>query len=103
MGFDIHRFPNGVDEELICMYSFDNHAKGHFSSIVLYPGSICAGVLEEPVQAPTCEHAFCQVNETDRTFSDQSSDWVWSRVVLWNGYRVLKRVQSIEQWSMQPT
>ena len=41
MGFDLQRFPNGVDEELIC--------------------SICSGVLEDPLQAPTCEHAFCGV------------------------------------------
>ncbi|CAF4413460.1 unnamed protein product, partial [Adineta steineri] len=41
MGFDIQRFPHGVDEELIC--------------------AICGGVLQDPLQAPTCEHAFCQI------------------------------------------
>lgn len=39
MGYDLNRFEGEVDEELIC--------------------SICGGVLEEPVQAPVCEHAFC--------------------------------------------
>ncbi|XP_071941330.1 E3 ubiquitin-protein ligase NRDP1-like [Antedon mediterranea] len=39
MGFEVHRFEGDVDEELIC--------------------PICSGVLEEPVQAPQCEHAFC--------------------------------------------
>ncbi|GBM70188.1 E3 ubiquitin-protein ligase NRDP1 [Araneus ventricosus] len=39
MGFDINRFKAEVDEEFIC--------------------PICSGVLEEPVQAPICEHAFC--------------------------------------------
>lgn len=35
----MHRFEGDVDEELIC--------------------PICSGVLEEPLQAPACEHAFC--------------------------------------------
>ncbi|XP_013409773.1 E3 ubiquitin-protein ligase NRDP1-like [Lingula anatina] len=39
MGYDINRFEGDVDEELIC--------------------AICSGVLEEPLQAPQCEHAFC--------------------------------------------
>ncbi|XP_077864327.1 E3 ubiquitin-protein ligase NRDP1-like [Saccoglossus kowalevskii] len=39
MGFEIGRFQGEVDEELVC--------------------PICSGVLEEPVQAPQCEHAFC--------------------------------------------
>ncbi|XP_026325289.1 E3 ubiquitin-protein ligase NRDP1-like [Hyposmocoma kahamanoa] len=39
MGFEIKRFQGDVDEELIC--------------------PICSGVLEDPLQAPTCEHAFC--------------------------------------------
>lgn len=45
MGFDLARFQGTVDEELIC--------------------SICSGVLEQPVQAPSCEHAFCSacINE----------------------------------------
>ncbi|XP_076350723.1 E3 ubiquitin-protein ligase NRDP1-like isoform X1 [Tachypleus tridentatus] len=40
MGFDLGRFHGEVDEELIC--------------------SICSGVLEDPLQAPQCEHAFCR-------------------------------------------
>lgn len=39
MGFDLGRFEGEVDEELIC--------------------PICSGVLENPVQAADCEHAFC--------------------------------------------
>lgn len=39
MGYEINRFHGDVDEELIC--------------------PICSSVLEEPVQAPDCEHAFC--------------------------------------------
>ncbi|XP_066263401.1 E3 ubiquitin-protein ligase NRDP1-like isoform X1 [Branchiostoma lanceolatum] len=39
MGYDVNRFEGNVDEELLC--------------------PICGGVLEEPVQAPQCEHAFC--------------------------------------------
>lgn len=39
MGYDLSRFDGEVDEELIC--------------------PICSGVLEEPLQAPICEHAFC--------------------------------------------
>lgn len=40
MGYDIQRFPDGVDDELTC--------------------AICGGVLENPLQSPECEHAFCQ-------------------------------------------
>ncbi|CAL8235874.1 unnamed protein product [Boreogadus saida] len=39
MGYDVVRFQGEVDEDLLC--------------------PICSGVLEEPVQAPHCEHAFC--------------------------------------------
>ncbi|KXJ28033.1 E3 ubiquitin-protein ligase NRDP1 [Exaiptasia diaphana] len=39
MGYDVGRFQGEVDEELMC--------------------SICGGVLEDPLQAPSCEHAFC--------------------------------------------
>ncbi|XP_064598381.1 LOW QUALITY PROTEIN: E3 ubiquitin-protein ligase NRDP1-like [Liolophura sinensis] len=39
MGYELNRFQGDVDEELIC--------------------PICSGVLEEPLQAPQCEHAFC--------------------------------------------
>ncbi len=42
MGFDVNRFPNSndINEELICI--------------------ICKGVLEDPVWAYHCEHAFCK-------------------------------------------
>ncbi|KAL7299025.1 E3 ubiquitin-protein ligase NRDP1 [Trichogramma pretiosum] len=45
MGFDVARFQGPVDEELVC--------------------PICSGVLQDPVQAPACEHAFCKtcINE----------------------------------------
>ncbi|XP_063412847.1 E3 ubiquitin-protein ligase NRDP1-like [Mytilus trossulus] len=39
MGYEVNRFQGDVDEELIC--------------------PICSSVLEEPLQAPACEHAFC--------------------------------------------
>uniref|UniRef100_A0A0B6ZB44 E3 ubiquitin-protein ligase NRDP1 n=1 Tax=Arion vulgaris TaxID=1028688 RepID=A0A0B6ZB44_9EUPU len=39
MGFELGRFEEEVDEELIC--------------------PICSCVLEDPLQAPQCEHAFC--------------------------------------------
>jgi len=39
MGYDVARFMGDVDEELLC--------------------PICSGVLEDPLQAPECEHAFC--------------------------------------------
>ncbi|ESN90684.1 hypothetical protein HELRODRAFT_185223 [Helobdella robusta] len=39
MGYDVCRFDGEVDEELLC--------------------PICSGVLENPVQASHCEHAFC--------------------------------------------
>jgi len=40
MGYEVHRFQGEVDEELIC--------------------PICSGVLEDPLQATPCEHAFCK-------------------------------------------
>ncbi|KAJ9579933.1 hypothetical protein L9F63_004406 [Diploptera punctata] len=40
MGFEVNRFQGEVDEELVC--------------------PICSGVLEDPLQAPVCEHAFCR-------------------------------------------
>ncbi|XP_066988012.1 E3 ubiquitin-protein ligase NRDP1 isoform X1 [Macrobrachium rosenbergii] len=45
MGFDVTRFQGEVDEELLC--------------------PICSEVLEDPLQAPSCEHAFCSgcINE----------------------------------------
>ena len=66
MGFDIQRFPDGIDEELICT-SFDRNgcSKHTFLSAVVFEGSICGGVLQDPVQVPTCEHAFCQVGVRD--------------------------------------
>lgn len=39
MGYEINRFPEDVDEELLC--------------------SICGQVLESPVQVRQCEHCFC--------------------------------------------
>jgi E3 ubiquitin-protein ligase NRDP1 len=41
MGYDVNRFEGDVDEELIC--------------------PICSFILEDPVQAPECEHAFCHM------------------------------------------
>lgn len=41
MGYDLNRFEGNVDEELIC--------------------PICSFILEDPVQAPDCEHAFCKL------------------------------------------
>lgn len=40
MGFEVNRFQGDVDEELVC--------------------PICSGVLEDPLQAPDCEHVFCK-------------------------------------------
>lgn len=40
MGFELTRFQGDVDEELIC--------------------PICTSVLEDPLQATPCEHAFCK-------------------------------------------
>ncbi|KAI0989072.1 hypothetical protein GJ496_005613 [Pomphorhynchus laevis] len=40
MGYEIARFVDDIDEELTCL--------------------ICKGVLENPAQAPDCEHAFCR-------------------------------------------
>ncbi|KAG8195397.1 hypothetical protein JTE90_001409 [Oedothorax gibbosus] len=40
MGYDLTRFEGEVDEDLMC--------------------PICSGVLEEPLHAPQCEHAFCK-------------------------------------------
>ncbi|XP_031828418.1 E3 ubiquitin-protein ligase NRDP1 elgi isoform X2 [Nomia melanderi] len=45
MGFDLTRFQGEVDQELIC--------------------PICSGVLEDPVQAPECEHTFCRTCITE--------------------------------------
>ena len=56
MGFDIQRFPHTIDEEFICKRFIDNR----IFHVVLCSGSICGGVLEDPLQAPTCEHIFCR-------------------------------------------
>ncbi|XP_033330053.1 E3 ubiquitin-protein ligase NRDP1 elgi isoform X2 [Megalopta genalis] len=45
MGFDMTRFQGEVDQELIC--------------------AVCSGVLEDPVQAPECEHTFCRTCITE--------------------------------------
>lgn len=45
MGYELTRFQGDVDEELVC--------------------PICAGVLEEPLQAAVCEHAFCRACITE--------------------------------------
>ncbi|XP_078043529.1 E3 ubiquitin-protein ligase NRDP1 elgi [Augochlora pura] len=45
MGFDMTRFLGEVDQELIC--------------------AVCSGVLEDPVQAPECEHTFCHTCITE--------------------------------------
>lgn len=45
MGYELTRFQGNVDEELVC--------------------PICAGVLEEPLQAALCEHAFCRACITE--------------------------------------
>jgi E3 ubiquitin-protein ligase NRDP1 len=39
MGYDVNRFDGVVEEELIC--------------------PICSSILEDPIQASDCEHAFC--------------------------------------------
>ncbi|XP_074650058.1 E3 ubiquitin-protein ligase NRDP1-like [Tubulanus polymorphus] len=39
MGYELNRFQGEVEEELLC--------------------PICSGVLEDPLQVPPCEHAFC--------------------------------------------
>ena len=64
MGFDIQRFPDGVDDELTCMCLFSIRDITSFISstnIFILLGVICGGGLENPLQAPQCEHAFCQV------------------------------------------
>ena len=65
MGFDIQRFPNGVDEELLCMYwkTRVTERRKWLLNCSLSLGAICGGVLQDPLQAPTCEHAFCGVGK----------------------------------------
>ena len=66
MGFDTQRFPNGFDEELICTYSIVDFDVYIIKRICwIFSGAICGGILQDPVQAPTCEHAFCQVNQSE--------------------------------------
>lgn len=75
MGFDIQRFPDGFDEELICAFirfsltkfkvlRWNKRTKSFF--VELCQGSICGGVLQDPIQAVSCEHAFCQVKLSRR-------------------------------------
>lgn len=45
MGFELNRFQGEVDEELVC--------------------PICSEVLEDPIQAPVCEHTFCKTCITE--------------------------------------
>jgi len=99
MGFDIQRFPNGVDEELTCMYE-EIIFRSKFESFDIFSGAICGGVLQDPLQAPTCEHAFCQVNK----YLFKTFHWFFllkkNRFVLMNGFHVFKHVLLIEhQWN----
>ena len=47
-----------------------NRRKTYSYTAVAFEGSICGGVLQDPVQMPTCEHAFCQVGTRDTDASD---------------------------------
>lgn len=64
-------------------------------SSLLYSGSICGGVLEDPLQAPTCEHAFCGV-EINHFFFYPFARLLWLRHVSMNGLDVYKHVPLIE-------
>ena len=87
MGFDIRRFPNGVDEELICTSILNIY----FEDLTFVSGAICGGVLQDPLQAPTCEHAFCQVS---RILFDEDtiSSFLFSGKICINEW--LSRVQT---------
>lgn len=52
MGFDVERFASNIDEELRCQ--------------------ICFGVLQDPVQAKECEHAFCRTCVSEWLKNSQS-------------------------------
>ncbi|XP_065567268.1 E3 ubiquitin-protein ligase NRDP1-like isoform X2 [Artemia franciscana] len=52
MGIDTARFSGDIDEDLLC--------------------SICTFVLEDPVQAPICEHVFCNTCITEWLTSSQT-------------------------------
>ncbi|XP_065563329.1 E3 ubiquitin-protein ligase NRDP1-like isoform X3 [Artemia franciscana] len=52
MGIDITRFCGDVDGDLLC--------------------SICSFVLEDPIQAPDCEHVFCNTCITEWLTSNQT-------------------------------
>lgn len=71
MGYDVTRFQGDVDEDLIC--------------------PICSGVLEEPVQAPHCEHAFCNACIT-QWFSQQQTCPVDRSVVTVAHLRPVPRI-----------
>uniref|UniRef100_A0A4W3GKN6 E3 ubiquitin-protein ligase NRDP1 n=1 Tax=Callorhinchus milii TaxID=7868 RepID=A0A4W3GKN6_CALMI len=71
MGYDVNRFQGEVDEDLIC--------------------PICSGVLEEPVQAPHCEHAFCNACIT-QWFSQQQTCPVDRSVVTLAHLRPVPRI-----------
>ncbi|XP_049631710.1 E3 ubiquitin-protein ligase NRDP1-like [Suncus etruscus] len=71
MGYDVTRFQGDVDEDLIC--------------------PICSGVLEEPVQAPNCEHAFCNACIT-QWFSHQQTCPVDQSVVTPAHLRPVPRI-----------
>ncbi|XP_030921484.1 E3 ubiquitin-protein ligase NRDP1 [Geospiza fortis] len=71
MGYDVARFQGDVDEDLIC--------------------PICSGVLEEPVQAPHCEHAFCNACIT-QWFSQQQTCPVDRSVVTVAHLRPVPRI-----------
>ena len=58
MGYDTQRFPTSADEELICM----NDELLGWEIPHPFSGPICGGVLQDPLEAPVCEHTFCRVN-----------------------------------------
>ncbi|XP_049622902.1 E3 ubiquitin-protein ligase NRDP1-like [Suncus etruscus] len=63
MGYDITRFQGVVDEDLIC--------------------PICRGVLDDPIQAIDCEHAFCKVCISQR-FTQQHTCPVDQSVLIFD-------------------
>ena len=98
MGFDLQRFPNGIDEELICTGTENNEQTSHVS---LHLGAICGGVLQDPVQAPGCEHAFCQVGRRSSRLT-HSLTMLVVRLASMNGSPAPRPARSIERrwkWS----
>ena len=57
-------------------------------------GAICGGVLQDPLQAPTCEHAFCGVGKKC-VFVWLIICSCWSRFASMNGLHVYKHVRLI--------